>query len=141
MDPKVTKLYNDYIHGDMPRRSFLKKLTAITGGAAVANSVLALIEPNYAHGQQVKPEDDRLEQGYISYEGTKGPVRAYFAKLAGSTHALPGLLVIHENRGLNAHIEDVARRAALEGYPARRVITRPPQSCPGKERSTFLTTT
>ena len=118
MDPKVTELYNDYIHGDMPRRSFLKQLAVITGGATMANAVLALVEPNYALGQQVNPEDDRLQQGYVSYEGTKGPVRAYFAKPAGATHALPGVLVIHENRGLNAHIEDVARRAALEGYVA-----------------------
>jgi len=118
MDPKVTELYNDYIHGDMPRRSFLKQLAVITGGATMANAVLALVEPNYALGQQVKPGDDRLQQGYISYEGTVGPVRAYFAKLAGVSHALPGILVIHENRGLNAHIEDVARRAALEGYVA-----------------------
>jgi carboxymethylenebutenolidase len=118
MDPKVTELYNDYIHGDMPRRSFLKQLAVITGGATMANAVLALVEPNYALGQQVNPEDNRLQQGYVSYEGTKGPVRAYFAKPAGVTHALPGVLVIHENRGLNAHIEDVARRAALEGYIA-----------------------
>jgi carboxymethylenebutenolidase len=118
MDPKVTELYSDYIHGDMPRRSFLQKLAGITGGAAVANSVLALIEPNYAFGQQVKPDDKRLEQGYISYEGTQGPVNAYFAKPASTKSTLPGILVIHENRGLNAHIEDVARRAALEGYIA-----------------------
>ena len=118
MDPKVTELYLEYIHGDMPRRSFLKKLAIITGGATVANTVLALVEPNYARGQQVKPEDDRLEQGYITYEGSFGPVRAYFAKLADATAPLPGILVIHENRGLNAHIEDVARRAALEGYIA-----------------------
>ena len=116
MDPKITELYNDYIHGDMPRRSFLIQLAIITGGATVASTVLALVEPNYALGQQVKPNDDRLQQGYVSYEGTKGPVRAYFAKPASATHSLPGLLVIHENRGLNAHIEDVARRAALEGY-------------------------
>ena len=118
MDPKVTELYNDYIHGDMPRRSFLKKLAAITGGATVANAVLALVEPNYAEGQQIKPEDDRLEQGYVTYDGSTGPVNAYFAKPAGANGKLPGILVIHENRGLNAHIEDVARRAALEGYIA-----------------------
>jgi carboxymethylenebutenolidase len=102
----------------MPRRSFLKQLAVITGGATMANAVLALVEPNYALGQQVKPDDDRLQQGYVSYDGTVGPVRAYFAKPAGVTHALGGILVIHENRGLNAHIEDVARRAALEGYVA-----------------------
>jgi len=118
MDPKVTDLYNEYIHGDMPRRSFLKRLAVITGGAGMANAVLALVEPNYALGQQVKPEDDRLQQGYVSYAGTWGPVKAYFARPANVAGALPGILVVHENRGLNAHIEDVVRRAALEGYLA-----------------------
>jgi carboxymethylenebutenolidase len=118
MDSKVTELYNDYIHGDMPRRSFLKQLAVITGGATVASGVLALIEPNYAQGQQIQPEDTRLQQGYVSYQGSQGPVSAYFAKPAKATSALPGILVIHENRGLNAHIEDVARRAALAGYIA-----------------------
>jgi carboxymethylenebutenolidase len=118
MDPKITALYNEYIHGDMPRRSFLKQLAAITGGATLANAALALVEPNYAMGQQVNPGDERLEQGYVTYEGTFGPVKAYFAKPSGAAEKLPGILVIHENRGLNAHIEDVARRAALEGYVA-----------------------
>jgi carboxymethylenebutenolidase len=118
VDPKIIELYNDYIHGDMPRRSFLRQLAVITGGAAMANAVLALVEPNYALGQQVMPGDKRLQQGYTSYEGTWGPVNAYTAKPAGAEGALPGILVIHENRGLNAHIEDVARRAALEGYIA-----------------------
>lgn len=118
MDPKVINLYNDYIHGDMPRRSFLKRLAGLAGGVAAANVMLPLIEPNYAWGQQVSPEDDRLEQGYIGYDGTQGKVRAYFAKPSGITDAIPGILVIHENRGLNAHIEDVARRAALAGYIA-----------------------
>jgi carboxymethylenebutenolidase len=102
----------------MPRRSFLKKLAAITGGAAIANATLALVEPNYAMGQQVAPEDERLQQGYVSYMGNQGPVKAYFARPADSGDPLPGVLVIHENRGLNAHIEDVARRAALAGYIA-----------------------
>ena len=66
MDPKVTELYNDYIHGDMPRRSFLKQLAVITGGVTMANAVLAVVEPNYALGQQVDPEDDRLLQGYVT---------------------------------------------------------------------------
>jgi len=118
MDPRVVKLYNDYIHGDMPRRSFLKQLTGLAGGIIAANAVLTLIEPNYAWGQQVAPDDDRLEQGYISYTGTVGKVRAYVAKPVAATGKLPGILVIHENRGLNAHIEDVARRAALAGYIA-----------------------
>jgi carboxymethylenebutenolidase len=118
MDPKIINLYNDYIHGEMPRRSFLKRLAEIAGSAAAAAAVLPLIETNYAWGQQVSPTDERLEQGYVEYTGTVGPVNAYFAKPANSATALPGILVIHENRGLNAHIEDVARRAALAGYVA-----------------------
>jgi carboxymethylenebutenolidase len=116
MDPKVIDLYNDYIHGDMSRRHFLRRLTAIAGSAAAATALLPLIDTNYAWGQQVTPDDERIEQGYVSYAGTQGPVNAYFARPAGDSGARPGVLVIHENRGLNAHIEDVARRAALEGF-------------------------
>jgi carboxymethylenebutenolidase len=118
MNPKIIDLYNDYIHGEMPRRSFLKRMAEIAGSAAAAAAILPLIETNYAWGQQVSPTDERLETGYREYPGTVGPVKAYFAKPANSEAALPGILVIHENRGLNAHIEDVARRAALAGYLA-----------------------
>jgi len=118
MDPKILDLYNDYIHGEMPRRSFLKRLAEIAGSVAAAAAILPLIETNYAWGQQVDPADERLVQGYVEYMGTGGAVIAYFAKPATSAAALPGILVIHENRGLNAHIEDVTRRAALAGYVA-----------------------
>ncbi len=118
MDPKILDLYNDYIHGEMPRRSFLKRLAEIAGSVAAAAAILPLIETNYAWGQQVDPADERLVQGYVEYMGTGGAVDAYFAKPATSAAALPGILVIHENRGLNAHIEDVTRRAALAGYVA-----------------------
>ncbi len=118
MNPKIIDLYNDYIHGEMPRRSFLKRVAEIAGSAAAAAAILPLIETNYAWSQQVDPADKRLVQSYVEYGGTVGPVNAYIAKPANSTAALPGILVIHENRGLNAHIEDVARRAALAGYVA-----------------------
>lgn len=118
MDQKIIDLYNEYIHGAMPRRSFLRRVAEIAGGAAAASAILPLIETNYAWGAQVEPDDKRLEQGYLEYEGTVGKVKAYYAKPVGVTDPLPGILVIHENRGLNAHIEDVARRAALDGYLA-----------------------
>lgn len=118
MDPKVIELYNEYIHGDMPRRTFLKRVVEIAGGAAAASAMLALVEPNWAQGQQVDPEDDRLESGQVKYSGSTGDVKGYLAKPANASGPLPGILVIHENRGLNAHIEDVARRAALAGYVA-----------------------
>ncbi|NND44639.1 MAG: dienelactone hydrolase family protein [Xanthomonadales bacterium] len=118
MDPRIIDLYNDYIHGDMSRRRFLKRLATIAGGATAASAVLPLIDTNYAWGQQVDPGDQRIEQGYASYPGAQGPVNAYCARPAERNGPLPGILVIHENRGLNAHIEDVARRAALAGFVA-----------------------
>jgi carboxymethylenebutenolidase len=118
MDQKLIDLYNDYIHGDMPRRSFLRRAAEIAGSVAAAAALLPLVEPNYAWGQQVDPGDERLAVGYEQYEGTVSSVRAYVARPAKATGRLPGLLIIHENRGLNAHIEDVARRAALAGYLA-----------------------
>ena len=118
MKPEAIDLYNEYIHGDMPRRAFLQRLAGIAGSAAAASTLLAALEPNYAWGQQVAEDDQRLEAGYVEYPGREGGVRGYLARPRGAAAALPGVLVIHENRGLNAHIEDVARRAALAGYLA-----------------------
>jgi len=118
MRREAIDLYNEYIHGDLPRRTFLKRLAGIAGGAAAASALLPLLEPNYAWGQQVAADDSRLEAGYVEYDGGAGAVRAYCAKPAGRAAPLPGILVVHENRGLNAHIEDVTRRAALAGYLA-----------------------
>ena len=118
MKPEAIDLYNEYIHGDMPRRAFLQRLAGIAGSAAAASTLLAALEPNYAWGQQVAEDDPRLETGYVEYPGREGGVRGYLARPRGAAGALPGVLVIHENRGLNAHIEDVARRAALAGYLA-----------------------
>ena len=118
MDQRVIDLYNNYIHGSMPRRDFLNRLAGIAGSVAAASVLLPLIEPNNAYAQQIDPKDKTLKTEYVEYAGTKGPVRAYVAKPAKSKKPLPGILIIHENRGLNAHIEDVARRAALAGYIA-----------------------
>lgn len=118
MDPRVVDLYNDYIHGDMPRRAFFKRVLEIAGSAAAATTMIALVEPDWAWGQQVEPTDERLKTGYVEYPGSTGPVKGYLARPAAAERPLPGILVIHENRGLNAHIEDVARRAALAGYVA-----------------------
>lgn len=117
MDRRVIDLYNEYVHSSLPRREFLSRLTRITGSAAAAAAVLPFIEPDYARARQVEETDGRLTTGYTTYRGVTGNVRAYHARpKAGSK--LPAVLVIHENRGLNAHIEDVARRTALAGYLA-----------------------
>lgn len=117
MDRKIIELYNDYVHSAMPRRQFLDRLAKLAGGIAAAAAIVPLIEPDYAYGQQISTDDDRLETGYITYAGVSGAVRAYMARPKGAGK-LPAILVIHENRGLNKHIEDVARRAALAGYHA-----------------------
>jgi carboxymethylenebutenolidase len=117
LDPRIVHLYNDYIHSTLPRREFMSRLVKITGSAAAASAVLPLIEPNYAYGQQVPENDKKLTTGYVTYPGSSGAVKAYMARPRGKGK-LPAVLVIHENRGLNKHIEDVARRAALAGYLA-----------------------
>jgi len=117
IDARIVSLYNEYIHSTLPRREFMSRLVKITGSAAAACAVLPLIEPNYAYGQQVAEDDNKLATGYVTYKGVSGDVKAYMARPKG-TGKLPAVLVIHENRGLNKHIEDVARRAALAGYLA-----------------------
>ena len=118
MDPRIVSLYNEYIHGDMPRRVFFSRVAELAGGTAAAVSLIGLLEPDFALGRAVDPNDPRLEAGYVTYPGTRGNVRAYIAKPADLSTTVPGILVIHENRGLNDHIEDVARRAALAGRVA-----------------------
>ena len=75
MDKKAIDLYNEYVHGDLPRRAFLKRLAGIAGSAAAASAMLPLLEPNYAWGQQVAGDDSRLETGYVEYGASAGPVR------------------------------------------------------------------
>ncbi len=120
VDSRIIDLYNEYVHTALPRREFLARLAQIAGGVAAATSVLAVLEPNYAQARQVEPDDKRLKTEKIEFNGPNGPVKAYVAqpKKLGKHEKLPGVLVIHENRGLNEHIEDVARRTALAGYVA-----------------------
>ena len=120
VDRRIIDLYNEYVHTALPRREFLAKLTRLAGGAAAATTALALLEPNYAEARQVEPDDKRLRTEKIEFNGPNGPVKAYVArpKKLGKADKVAGVLVIHENRGLNEHIEDVVRRTALAGYLA-----------------------
>jgi carboxymethylenebutenolidase len=101
----------------MDRREFLGKLAALTGGTAAAASVLPALSAGAAGIQVVAKDDPRLETAYIEYEGVSGKMRAYRARPKGAGK-LAGVVVVHENRGLNAWVEDMARRVALEGYEA-----------------------
>ncbi len=103
--------------GAMDRRDFLTGLAAIAGGAAAAAVIVPALEGAAPAGQLVPPDDPRLETGYVHYPAEGGEMRAYSARPKGAGK-LAGVIVIHENRGLNPHIEDVARRVALEGFHA-----------------------
>jgi carboxymethylenebutenolidase len=115
MDQEILDLYDEYLHASLDRREFIKKLALLAGGTAAAHALLPLLELTHAQAQVVPEDDPRLTTGYIKYPGETGEVRAHFARPKGDAK-LPGVVVVHENRGLNPHIEDVTRRVALEGF-------------------------
>ncbi len=117
MDQKIIDLHDDYSNGLLDRREFIKKLAVIAGGTAAAIALLPLMENKYAQAQVVPKNDPGLYVENIKYPGETGDVLAHFARPKGDKK-LPGVIVIHENRGLNPHTEDVARRVALEGFLA-----------------------
>ena len=115
MDQKIIELYHQYAQGSLDRREFLQKLAYLAGGTAAALALLSLLENRDAAAEIIAQVDPRLETQHIHYPGATGEVRAYLARAKGEGK-LPAVVVIHENRGLNAHIEDVNRRFALEGF-------------------------
>ena len=117
MDRRIIALYNEYTHGLLDRRGFLKKSSILAGGTAAASALLPFLQQNYAKAEVVPKNDPRLNTDDIKYPGATGDVRAYLARPKGD-EKLPGVIVIHENRGLVPHIEDVTRRVALEGFLA-----------------------
>jgi len=117
MDQKIIDLYDDYTNGLLDRREFIKKLAVLAGSTAAAIALLPLVENKYAQAQVVPKDDPRLHVENIKYPGETGDVLAHFARPKGDKK-LPGVIVIHENRGLNPHTEDVARRVAIEGFLA-----------------------
>jgi carboxymethylenebutenolidase len=117
MDQRIIALYDDFTHRHLDRRLFLEQTTRLVGSAAAALAALSLLQSNRALGQIVAPSDQRLTTATVTFPGSTAPVKAYAARPAGNAK-LPGIVVIHENRGLMPHIQDVARRVALAGYVA-----------------------
>lgn len=120
VDRRIVNLYNEYVHSALPRREFLTRLAKIAGGSAAALAVLPLLEPNYAQARQIEPDDKRVKGERIEFNGPNGAVKGYLARptKVKRHQKIAGVVVIHENRGLNEYIEDVARRVAIEGYLA-----------------------
>ena len=117
--PEVMRLFDRYVHGLIDRRGFLKGAAAFAGSTG-AVGLLAALSPNFAAAQQVAPTDPRLEAEFLTFASPKGygEGRGYLVRPADAGGPLPAVLVVHENRGLNPHIEDITRRLALEGYLA-----------------------
>jgi carboxymethylenebutenolidase len=115
MNNKITDLYQEYRNGTVDRRSFLKKLTVLTGSTAAAVSMLSVLEQNTAFAAPPVRQEEELITEFITYPAETGDMKAYLARPKVDAR-LPGVIVIHENRGLQPHIQDVTRRMAREGF-------------------------
>jgi carboxymethylenebutenolidase len=119
-DPELLVLFDAYVHGHVDRRGFLNKARRFAVGGVTAGMLLDMLSPRFAEAQQVATDDRRIRAEYLEYPSPQGSgtMRGYLVRPAAATGKLPGVLVVHENRGLNPHIEDVARRMALENFIA-----------------------
>ena len=115
---EVFDLYDDYAHNRIDRRNFLDKLSTYAVGGLTLTALLGFISPNYQDTRQVQPDDPRLKTEFIRYESPQGggDIKGLLSQPADTNDQLPGIIVVHENRGLNPYIEDVGRRAALAGF-------------------------
>jgi carboxymethylenebutenolidase len=118
MRQDIIDLYDEYTHERLDRRVFMDQLAKLAGGTTAAAALVPLLKANYASAAIVPADDERLTIEEVSFLGAEGDVQGYLARPADASGPLPGVVVIHENRGLNPHIEDVARRVALEGFVA-----------------------
>src|SRR5262249_13196469 len=117
MDQKIINLYDKFTHGGMSRREFMDDLSKMVGSTAAAMALLPLLQNDYAKAEVIPANDPRLTAQTISYDSPKGKVNAYLVRPKGGAKR-PAVVVIHENRGLNPHIPDVARRLAVDGFLA-----------------------
>ena len=116
-EQRVIALYDRYTHGELGRRAFFQRLVALVGSVAGANAALGVLSNDYARAAIVAPDDRRIVTEKVTFETPAGPYSALLARPAGEAKR-PGVIVIHENRGLNPHIEDVTRRLAVSGFLA-----------------------
>lgn len=119
-DQELLTLFDAYVHGALDRRGFLDKAAKYAVGGVTAAMLLDELSPKFAEAQVVRPDDPRIRAEYLEYPSPNGygKMRGYFVRPAKAAGRLPGVLVVHENRGLNPHIEDIARRLALENFVA-----------------------
>lgn len=115
---EVFDLYDDYAHNRIERREFIQRLSAYAVGGLTVASLMSFLMPDYKGAIQIQSNDPRLKSGYVKYSSPKGGgmINGLLSRPADAKGKLAGIVVVHENRGLNPHIEDVARRAALEGF-------------------------
>jgi carboxymethylenebutenolidase len=113
---EMIRAYDEYTHLTLDRRGFMERLSRLAGGAAAAAAIVPLIAANSAKAAIVPPDDKRISAEDITFKAAGGSISAYLAMPTNAQAKLPGVVVIHENRGLNPHIEDVTRRVALEGF-------------------------
>jgi carboxymethylenebutenolidase len=133
MDQRIVDLYDSFTHGVIDRRDFLDRLTGIAGSSAAALALLPLLQNDYARAAMIAPDDARLAIETVTYDAAGTPIKCYLAR-GKSKVKRPAVIVIHENRGLNPHIQDVARRIALEGFLALAVdMLSPLGGTPGDE--------
>ena len=116
--PEVLRWFDRYVHGDVDRRGFMNGVARYAVGGVTAAGLLEALAPKFAQAQQIAPSDSRIVGRKIEYASPEGNGKAggYLVRPAGAAGKLPGILVIHENRGLNPHIEDIARRLALDNF-------------------------
>jgi carboxymethylenebutenolidase len=119
-DQELLNLFDEYVHGTVDRRGFLERAARFAVGGLSAAALLEALNPKFAEAQQIEKSDARLKTAYLEYDSPSGygRMRGFFVQPARASGRLPGVLVVHENRGLNPHIEDIALRVALEGFVA-----------------------
>ena len=117
MDQRIINLFDEYTHKPLKRDDFLKQLAKLTGSMAAALTVLPLLEVNYAHAETVAHQDDRIKTESVTFPGSDTTMKGYLARPTAAGK-YPSVVVIHENRGLNPHIEDITRRLAVAGFLA-----------------------